>query len=142
MCIGELITRPQRPVNGCKNHVPAGWADTSVPVYHIMCVCGGGQTPSVPCIQHVCVATYLMISAYSRSLPLLSRHLRYMTDASTLAGEKVLGSFRREMTLSRMVLRRGHRRQKTGVTTSVRSQDKRGNKSRKAVPKPSRILMA
>ena len=28
-----------------------------------------------------------------------------MTDASTLAGEKVLGSFSREMTLSRMVLR-------------------------------------
>ena len=46
-----------------------------------------------------------MISMYSLSLPLLSLHLRYMTDASTLAGEKVLGSFSREITLSRMVLR-------------------------------------
>lgn len=48
---------------------------------------------------------HLMTSMYSTSLPLLSRHLRYMTDASTLAGEKVLGSFSSEMTLSRMVLR-------------------------------------
>ena len=47
---------------------------------------------------------YLMISAYSLSLPLLSLHLRNMTEASTLAGEKVLGSFSREITLSRMVL--------------------------------------
>lgn len=48
-----------------------------------------------------------MISMYSLSLPLLSLHLRYMTEASTLAGEKVLGSFSREMTLSRMVLDQG-----------------------------------
>lgn len=48
---------------------------------------------------------YLMISMYSRSLPLLSLHFRYMTEASTLAGENVLGSFSREITLSRMVLR-------------------------------------
>lgn len=47
---------------------------------------------------------YLMTSMYSTSLPLLSRHLRYMTDASTLAGEKVLGSLSSEMTLSRIVL--------------------------------------
>lgn len=47
---------------------------------------------------------YLMISMYSLSFPLLSLHLRYMTDASTLAGEKVLGSFSREITLSKMVL--------------------------------------
>lgn len=47
---------------------------------------------------------YLMISTYSRSLPLLSLHLRYMTEASTLAGEKVLGSFSSEITLSKMVL--------------------------------------
>ena len=45
-----------------------------------------------------------MISTYSRSLPLLSLHLRYMTEASTLAGEKVLGSFNSEITLSKMVL--------------------------------------
>ena len=52
-------------------------------------------------------SSYLMISMYSLSLPLLSLHLRYMTEASTLAGEKVLGSLRREMTLSRMVLEEG-----------------------------------
>lgn len=50
-------------------------------------------------------AVYLMISTYSRSLPLLSLHLRYMTEASTLAGEKVLGSFSSEITLSKMVLK-------------------------------------
>lgn len=49
-----------------------------------------------------------MISAYSLSLPLLSLHLRNMTDASTLAGEKVLGSLSREITLRRMVLRQRH----------------------------------
>lgn len=51
------------------------------------------------------MAHYLIISAYSLSLPLLSLHLRNMTDASTLAGEKVLGSLSREITLSRIVLR-------------------------------------
>lgn len=45
-----------------------------------------------------------MISTYSRSLPLLSLHLRYMTDASTFAGEKVLGSFSSDITLSKIVL--------------------------------------
>lgn len=50
------------------------------------------------------VVSYLIISAYSLSLPLLSLHLRNMTDASTLAGEKVLGSLSREITLSRIVL--------------------------------------
>lgn len=47
---------------------------------------------------------HLMMSVYSRSLPLLSFHFLYITEASTLAGEKVLGSLRSEMTLSRMVL--------------------------------------
>ncbi len=50
------------------------------------------------------IVYYLIISAYSLSLPLLSLHLRNMTDASTLAGEKVLGSLSREITLSRIVL--------------------------------------
>ncbi len=50
------------------------------------------------------VRLYLMISTYSRSLPLLSLHLRYMTEASTFAGEKVFGSFSSEITLSKMVL--------------------------------------
>lgn len=48
--------------------------------------------------------THRMMSVYSRSLPLLSFHFLYITEASTLAGEKVLGSLRREMTLRRMVL--------------------------------------
>lgn len=49
---------------------------------------------------------YLMISAYSWSFPLLSLHFLNMTEASTLAGEKVLGSLSREITLSTIVLRR------------------------------------
>lgn len=48
-----------------------------------------------------------MMSVYSRSLPLLSFHFLYITEASTLAGEKVFGSLRREMTLRRMVLGAG-----------------------------------
>lgn len=48
---------------------------------------------------------YLMISAYSLSLPLLSLHLRNITEASTFAGEKVLGSLSSEITLSRIVLK-------------------------------------
>lgn len=46
-----------------------------------------------------------MISAYSLSFPLLSLHLRNMTEASTLAGENVLGSFSSEITLSKIVLK-------------------------------------
>ncbi len=49
--------------------------------------------------------SHLMISAYSRSFPLLSLHLRYMTEASTLAGEEVLGSFSSEITLNKIVLK-------------------------------------
>lgn len=49
-------------------------------------------------------SSYLIISAYSLSLPLLSLHLRNITEASTLAGENVLGSFSREITLNKMVL--------------------------------------
>lgn len=48
--------------------------------------------------------THRMMSVYSRSFPLLSFHFLYITEASTLAGEKVLGSFSREITLRRMVL--------------------------------------
>lgn len=62
-----------------------------------------------PCSPATALSSYLMISMYSLSLPLLSLHLRYMTDASTLAGEKVLGSLSREITLRRMVLRQGQR---------------------------------
>lgn len=56
-------------------------------------------------VRRVEFLRHLMSSMYSLSFPLLSLHLRYMTEASTLAGEKVLGSFRSEITLSRMVLR-------------------------------------
>lgn len=63
-----------------------------------------------------------MMSVYSRSLPLLSFHFLYITEASTLAGEKVFGSLRREMTLRRMVL--GSRSQCEGC--SPPSQPVRG----------------
>ena len=45
-----------------------------------------------------------MMSVYSWSFPLLSFHFLYITEASTLAGEEVLGSFSSEITLRRMVL--------------------------------------
>lgn len=62
--------------------------------------------PRVPqhCWARAQLSTHLMMSVYSRSFPLLSFHLRYITEASTLAGENVLGSFRSEITLRRMVL--------------------------------------
>lgn len=46
---------------------------------------------------------YLIIFSYSLSLVLQSFHFRYMTEASTLAGENVLGSLSREMILRRIV---------------------------------------
>lgn len=49
--------------------------------------------------------SYLMIFSYSLSLPLESRQRLYITDASTLAGLYVLGSFNNEITDSRIVLR-------------------------------------
>lgn len=48
-----------------------------------------------------------MISAYSLSFPLLSLHFLNITEASTLAGEKVLGSLSNEITLNRIVLEMG-----------------------------------
>lgn len=42
--------------------------------------------------------------AYSASLPLDSFHRRYITDASTLAGLEVLGSFNRDITDKSIVL--------------------------------------
>ena len=49
-------------------------------------------------------APHLIISSYSLSDPFDSFQRRYMTEASTLAGENVLGSFKREITLKRIVL--------------------------------------
>lgn len=46
-----------------------------------------------------------MIFSYSLSLPLESRQRLYITDASTLAGLYVLGSFSNEITDSKIVLR-------------------------------------
>ena len=46
---------------------------------------------------------YLMMFSYSLSPPLESLKRRYMTEASTLAGEYVLGSLRREITESSTV---------------------------------------
>lgn len=71
---------------------------------------------------------YLMISMYSLSLPLLSLHLRYMTEASTFAGEKVLGSLSREITLSRMVLREEERRWEWGEIKIPGSNRGRGHR--------------
>lgn len=47
---------------------------------------------------------YLMIFSYSLSRPLESRQRLYITEASTLAGLYVFGSFRSEITESRIVL--------------------------------------
>lgn len=47
--------------------------------------------------------TYLIIFSYSLSRPLESLHLRYITLASTFAGENVFGSFSKDITLSRIV---------------------------------------
>ena len=45
-----------------------------------------------------------MMFSYSLSLPLDSFHRRYMTEASTLAGLEVFGSFSSDITDSRIVL--------------------------------------
>ena len=50
------------------------------------------------------IVSYLMMFSYSLSFPFESFHLRYMTDASTLAGLYVLGSFRRLTTDKSIVL--------------------------------------
>ena len=50
------------------------------------------------------IVPYLMMFSYSLSFPFESFHLRYMTDASTLAGLYVLGSFRRLTTDKSIVL--------------------------------------
>ena len=51
------------------------------------------------------VVPYLMMFSYSLSLPFESFHLRYMTEASTLAGLYVFGSFRRLTTDKSIVLK-------------------------------------
>ena len=55
-------------------------------------------------IDKICYFTCLTISSYSLSVPFDSFHRRYITDASTLAGENVFGSFNNEITLRRIVL--------------------------------------
>lgn len=44
-----------------------------------------------------------MILGYSLSFPCESRHLRYITEASTFAGEYVFGSFNNDITDNRIV---------------------------------------
>ena len=63
--------------------------------------------------------THLMISAYSLSFPLLSLHFLNITEASTLAGEKVLGSLSSEITLNRIVLKSKETTVKTHVQKVV-----------------------
>ncbi len=48
---------------------------------------------------------YLIIFSYSLSLPLESLHFRNITEASTLAGENVFGSFSRDIMLNNTVLK-------------------------------------
>ncbi len=48
---------------------------------------------------------YLMIFSYSLSFPFESFHRRNMTEASTLAGLKVLGSFNKLTTDNKIVLK-------------------------------------
>ncbi len=50
--------------------------------------------------------TNLMMFSYSLSFPFESRHFLYITDASTLAGENVFGSFSKEIMLSKIVLKK------------------------------------
>lgn len=52
-------------------------------------------------------ATYLIMFSYSLSFPLESLNLLYMTEASTLAGLEVFGSFSSDTTDSRIVLKIG-----------------------------------
>lgn len=52
------------------------------------------------------MVTDLIMCSYSLSLPLDSFHLLNITEASTLAGLKVLGSLRRLTTESKIVLRK------------------------------------
>ena len=58
-----------------------------------------------PTSQKSVLLFYLIIVSYSLSFPLESFHFLYMTDASTLAGENVFGSFNREIILSNIVLK-------------------------------------
>ena len=44
------------------------------------------------------------MSVYCLSFPRVSLHFRYNTEASTLAAEKVFGSFSKDMTLRSIVL--------------------------------------
>ena len=50
-----------------------------------------------------------MMSVYCLSFPRVSLHFRYNTEASTLAAEKVFGSFNNDMTLRSIVLGGGGR---------------------------------
>lgn len=54
------------------------------------------------------ILLYLMIFSYSLSLPLESRQRLYITEASTLAGLYVFGSFSNDITDNRIVLFQNH----------------------------------
>lgn len=74
-----------------------------------------------------------MMSVYSRSFPLLSFHFLYITEASTLAGEKVLGSLSREITLRRIVL--GGRVDRSAVAAEPRLPSLSGPKCLRPQPR-------
>ena len=53
--------------------------------------------------QCIFVSANLMMFSYSLFLPFVSRHFLKATEASTFAGDDVLGSFNRDMILRRIV---------------------------------------
>lgn len=76
-----------------------GYLDT---IFSCLCLWRIDLLPKTANTRIQPISTYLTIFWYSSSLP--SFHLRYMTEASTLAGDDVLGSLRSEMTDKSTVL--------------------------------------
>ena len=67
-------------------------------------------------IKHI---THLTIFSYSLSFPFESLHFLNITEASTLAGENVLGSFNKEITLKRIVLKTRYNSMKVDFCMTV-----------------------
>ena len=63
---------------------------------------------------------HLMIFSYSLSRPLESRQRLYITEASTLAGLNVLGSFSSEITDSSIVLKKNKHLTEISLTINLR----------------------
>ena len=61
----------------------------------------------------------MTIFSYSLSFPFESLHFLNITEASTLAGENVLGSFNKEITLKRIVLKTRYNSMKVDFCMTV-----------------------